>query len=394
MARVPDGWNAVLSMAREGQNQDVLDAIEVFAGVGNVTDACLERGLHCWKYEIQDSAAEDVLTNEASGIRNENREYFYIIVCLISVTCMYGRNPEANPTWITLTTAVVVRQGAIGVQLLLEKLAWVRKRGMLFMSPPCSSWVWMSRSKSRRTKSTPCGSEDSSFVVQGNQVAEVVSSLMLLASEQGIDFVIEQPLSSLFFSHPSVESAIRQIPGVTRVSFRMSAFGSKSQKPSLLVGTAPWLSKVKDAGTQRPPKALVQLAERTDDGQVNGKRKLLQESSAYPIQFCRVLADFLAEHLHESYVLLRLGVGPMCAQLASPSKLASTIMAFLAEVFVGYVVATVCMCVETEETIQNATQWENMLEKTWVRICLPLCFRWCPELCDAVVQTLLHGDVT
>eukprot|EP00971_Amphidinium_carterae_P352446 6492598-Amphidinium_carterae.2 len=113
-----------------------------------------------------------------------------------------------------------------GVQLLVEKLALLREHALVFLSPPCCSWVWLSRSKSRRCKDSPLGDVATRFVDEGNRVAEVVSSVMLLAAKKKIHFLIEQPQSSLFFDHPLVKDAIEQITGIARINFKMGAFGA------------------------------------------------------------------------------------------------------------------------------------------------------------------------
>eukprot|EP00971_Amphidinium_carterae_P352445 6492598-Amphidinium_carterae.1 len=74
-AFVPDGWLALYEMARAHADElriPKLECLEVFAGCGNVTDAALDRGLSAYKYEIKESLAEDILSNEACSLSKHN----------------------------------------------------------------------------------------------------------------------------------------------------------------------------------------------------------------------------------------------------------------------------------------------------------------------------------
>ena len=76
----------------------------------------------------------------------------------------------------------------------------------------------------------------------------------------GISWVIEQPISSLFFMTPAMLSTIAY-SAATRTSFPMSSFGHATEKMTQLVGTTDWLPQmsVKRARTRsdtpRPAKA-------------------------------------------------------------------------------------------------------------------------------------------
>eukprot|EP00971_Amphidinium_carterae_P332299 6466382-Amphidinium_carterae.3 len=107
---------------------------------------------------------------------------------------------------------------------------------------------------------------------------------------------------------------MEQIPHVQEISFNMSSFGSPSVKPTLLVGTPPWLLEVKKAATEMTSGCIaprIQLAEKSSSGGVTGKRKLLKESSAYPMGFARVVIDLLAKDLHFQYEMRVLSLEPL-----------------------------------------------------------------------------------
>ena len=151
----------------------------------------------------------------------------------------------------------------------------------------------------------------------GNRTAELVGSLLLLCQKHNVHFLIEQPSSSLLFVHPHMRGALDAIPGVQQVSFQMNKFGAPSAKPTTLVGNCPWIHKIKEAATQTVFQTPVQKLARVDEaGRVTGKRDALQASAAYPQGFCNLIAACLLQHLHARYVLKRLCVEPLWANMA------------------------------------------------------------------------------
>ena len=68
MAVLPESFEVVVALAAaEAQQQGIspLEAVEVFAGSGNLSEALVEHGLCVWKYEVQDSSNEDFLSDQA-----------------------------------------------------------------------------------------------------------------------------------------------------------------------------------------------------------------------------------------------------------------------------------------------------------------------------------------
>ena len=66
---VPDSFEAVVGMTASFaklNNVPPLEAVEVFAGSGNLSEALAEHGLAVWKFELQDSAQEDFLSDQDS----------------------------------------------------------------------------------------------------------------------------------------------------------------------------------------------------------------------------------------------------------------------------------------------------------------------------------------
>eukprot|EP00971_Amphidinium_carterae_P327195 6458385-Amphidinium_carterae.1 len=66
---VPEGW---LTLMREGEirrqryPEEAIECIEVFGGCGRLSEAMVDTGMSVWKYELTDSNAEDILTEQVS----------------------------------------------------------------------------------------------------------------------------------------------------------------------------------------------------------------------------------------------------------------------------------------------------------------------------------------
>eukprot|EP00971_Amphidinium_carterae_P352320 6492546-Amphidinium_carterae.1 len=202
---------------------------------------------------------------------------------------------------------------AWGFQFLLQKIGAIRRFGVLFLSPPCSSWVWIARSQSKRSRMNVTGDEARLFVKQGNRVAELLALLMRLCIKLGVYFLVEQPESSLLFSHPDVASVMAEYSFcIYEAKFPMAAFGGSSRKPTVLVGTTPWLADLVRFAQTRSLKnrELTRLAI-VKNGRVTGKRAQLQESAAYPHQFCYFLAKQVLSHLQMKTFYSELAVSPL-----------------------------------------------------------------------------------
>ncbi len=66
-----------------------------------------------------------------------------------------------------------------GIQNLLMMVVRVCVHGVVWLGPPCCSWIWMTRSKSRRSREHPEGNEMDPWVAMHNQIALFVSRIAL-----------------------------------------------------------------------------------------------------------------------------------------------------------------------------------------------------------------------
>ncbi len=120
-------------------------------------------------------------------------------------------------------------------------LLQVVENGLLWGGCPCSSFVYISRATSKRTREAIMGDESVEFVLTGNLLAARCSLLIILALARCVRWTIEQPGSLLLPGFPPIRKLLyimaeRKCFHVTR--FAMGYFGSLSLKPTMVFGSA------------------------------------------------------------------------------------------------------------------------------------------------------------
>ena len=108
---------------------------------------------------------------------------------------------------------------AAGFASILAVVRRMRSGSLLMCAPVCSSWVWMSRSVTLRSRILPLGDVNQASVAAGNlQVSRLVLLLMLVAHWGGT-WVVEQPMTSLMWMHPRFQALFRnmEVPCLTRL---------------------------------------------------------------------------------------------------------------------------------------------------------------------------------
>ena len=130
-----------------------------------------------------------------------------------------------------------------GLATAICTLLRVREGGLCFMGPQCSSWVWLSRSVTKRSAADPDGDVNLATVREGNHLNKVVALLVTIAGLAGISWVIEQPGSSLFFHTQIMRSVISEVNPFQRWLW-LRKWGHFSKKSTVLVGVAGFLSNM------------------------------------------------------------------------------------------------------------------------------------------------------
>ena len=180
-----------------------------------------------------------------------------------------------------------------GRDLVLSMLEGTRRGGLVWLAPPCSSWIFLSRSKSQRTKQRPQGNHLDPWVKHHNCIADFVATVLMRCQELGLDYVIEQPSSSLLYDYPPIKHAVTVSAG-RRVHLTLGSYGAESLKPLVLVGTTPWVEDLRPHSRKRSCSSVLTI--RDASGRVTGRPEALLASAAYPAAFCERIASLFLLH--------------------------------------------------------------------------------------------------
>ena len=127
---------------------------------------------------------------------------------------------------------------SIGFVRALMAIMHLGADSLFWSAPPCSTWVFMNRGTSKRTKDDPLGDQSKKSVANANtQVSRVCLLCMVAILLHNCFIMAEQPASSLFEYHPRWE-LLQHILGdsLQAVRMAMQPYGAESLKPTLLYG--------------------------------------------------------------------------------------------------------------------------------------------------------------
>lgn len=191
-----------------------------------------------------------------------------------------------------------------GFEHALATVCRVREGGTAWAAPVCSSWVWISRSTSKRTSSNPMGDSSHTFVKEGNILMKHTCAVLLIAWLRGVYVFVEQPCSSLMRLAEPMRSFFILIANI-QVRVCLGSYGGSSPKPIYVYSNNQAVLSLK---RKLPSKAKWdKLAEITEDGQVNGLSKKLKQSQAYPEKFGEAVAKITEFSFHER-VMTKFGI--------------------------------------------------------------------------------------
>lgn len=125
----------------------------------------------------------------------------------------------------------------LGQAVAICTLLRVRRNGLLMMGPQCSSWIWLSRSRTKRSLANVNGDLQVHTVQEGNQVNSFCGLLVAICTLLGLAWIVEQPGSSLFFHTEIMKAMVRHSNAYQR-HILMKQYGHTSCKATLLVGVA------------------------------------------------------------------------------------------------------------------------------------------------------------
>ena len=174
----------------------------------------------------------------------------------------------------------------------------LRRRGLGHWGTVCSSFIWICRSVTKRSKESPLGDGSVKSVRDGNcMVVRMVLTLFIILA-RGALWLLEQPKSSVMHLHPRLALFMSRNPA-RRAHTSMGAYGAPSMKPSMLTGNVPFLLQLKKLPSEndRARFASHSVVDVDEFGAVTGRGSELKATQEYPIHYCEQVADSWAASL-------------------------------------------------------------------------------------------------
>ena len=193
--------------------------------------------------------------------------------------------------------------------------AQIEHMGFSMFAPPCSNMIWMSRGSTLRCKSRPLGDTTKEHVRISNEITKRCVFLVEFLMCRGVQWLVEQPLTSIMFMLPFWRSFLKQrrtlhVYGydieICRKFIWMGHWDSSvTWKPTILLGATAFAQLIT---TQRPAKRQSTIVKKTTQKQITvgksakvktvyriyGSRVALRKTQVYPVGFCDELALLVA----------------------------------------------------------------------------------------------------
>ena len=174
-----------------GWSSEPLDCVEVFSGVSSIVKGFQEYGMASRGFDRDENVEEDI------------------------------EKPN-------------------GMLLLMSLIRRVRPAGLTTWATPCSTWTIMNRGTSERSDHNPLGQIRHTSVAMANLVVSRMTVLMIWCSLLGLQWLLEQPCSSLMFQQPRFAEFLRSTTYYT-IPTCMGAFGKSTLKGTTLLGSSRWM---------------------------------------------------------------------------------------------------------------------------------------------------------
>ena len=128
----------------------------------------------------------------------------------------------------------------VGLVLLLQQVLRMGPGSVLWCAPPCSTWVFMSRGTTKRSKLKPEGDVANDYILAQDALVERLVLVLEVAMAVGAWWIVEQPANTLMWHYPAFQELLQRV-STEPIRFDMGTYGGSSVKPTHLVGTAPYL---------------------------------------------------------------------------------------------------------------------------------------------------------
>ena len=181
----------------------------------------------------------------------------------------------------------------VGFLVTLAAAMRIRRGGVFWAAPPCSTWVFLSRGSTGQNKSPSGNWKASPYVASQNALVCRLLLLARLRIARQVYYIIEQPRSSCMFEYGPFAAFLERHPA-SSIFTEMGAFGMMAEKDMVLVGTAPYLPMLTRRLSSDQRKELRQNSERKQTTKVSvradGRKNVqggrdLKSTQAYPIGF-------------------------------------------------------------------------------------------------------------
>ena len=250
------GWNDASAIVAALMRPRRMHFLDSFCGTGRMTLALKIRGFIGYSYDLESSSSQNILSD-------------------------------------------------IGFAILLTWLLDIVSGGVFWCGVVCSTWVFMSRGHTLRTRDNPKGDIRRSDVRMANIMADRSAFMCELCSLRNVFWVVEQPSSSIFFHYTAFRNVLSSLsvgPHKVRRKFIWLGFwGHRLLKPTVLMGIAPWmkhLRKIKRRTHTIPLHYKFGSIRMTSP--YKGRRRVfgntsknanLKKTQVYPARFCADFAD-------------------------------------------------------------------------------------------------------
>lgn len=190
-----------------------------------------------------------------------------------------------------------------GFQSALKLIMSLKPKGLLWLAPPCSSWVYMSSSWHKRdTKNQHRGATRWCDIREANSLGCVVAILVLVAYWREVWYILEQPKGSKLLKFRPLRKALQTTEAKALTTYLRSFCTSfPILKPLTLCYTAPWAAFLARPMPAKGNASTQVYVKDATTGQVTGKA-CLADTAAYPAEFAAAVPFFCQNPKKKEYI--------------------------------------------------------------------------------------------
>lgn len=203
----------------------------------------------------------------------------------------WAEGRDAYPYDIKLDPARMDLASTQGFANALWSVANLKPGSGHLTAPVCSTFVFMSRGTTQRSRTKPLGRTDYPSVRLGNLLFCRALILVILAACKGCMWVLEQPGSSTMEWHPLFQRMMKMIE-VRKMFISMCNFGGPTRKPTILYTGHSEIDYIREYEVEpslEPRSMVVRYQNAKGERRIHGGSDL-KSSQSYPRRFGVALA--------------------------------------------------------------------------------------------------------